>query len=101
MCAKPVQRPRAVVERSRIDFQHGDQVVFQTKNSLTDTPYIQNHAGLVEMSVRDIDGRFSEFIIRPLGPGSSITFHVVDELPDDWKHRIRRKRCGSTEGFRA
>ncbi len=92
MSAQSVEKPRAVVERSRINFQQGDQVVCQMKNRPTDVPYIQNYPGRVEVSVRNIGGEVTEFLVRPLHTKEVINFHVVDELPDDWKHRILRKR---------
>ena len=92
MCAKSVQHPRAVVERSRINFATGDEVVCQQKNSPTDTPYIQNYAGRVGLTILNFAFEDASFVVTPLGEKKPISFEVVDELPDDWGHRILRKR---------
>ena len=95
MSATHVEPLTAVVECSRIDFGKGDQVVCQQKNRPTDIPYIQNYAGRVEEVVMDGGSRAVAFFVRQCDATEyevPICFTIVDELPEDWKYRILRKR---------
>ena len=96
MCVKPVQLPTAVVERDRSrKLLAGDLISCQLKNRPTDVPYITNYAGQVKAILIDDDGT-SQVVVTSAehdeDPFGIRYFTVVDELPDDWKCRILRKR---------
>ena len=99
MSAQPAANPRDVVERSvATGLIRGDDVSIQVINPPTSDRMRESYMGHIE-GVLWKSERVDRLIVRvprertPSVYENTLTFVVVDELPDDWKQKILRRRA--------